>query len=130
GYVALAQAYELVTKFQNGWTGRTPFGRLQSIRLIQRIVALQNALVLKPDALTPHFMLFDLYRQLKYRDLALEHLNGYFKNRQAAGPNPGEPLENYQKEMENLANEVRTFEDQVQKVKDKHELETANKAPL
>jgi len=145
-YFALGQAYQsLLERLENRWTG-SQSALHQQLRQIQVVNALENALVLKPDQLTIHKVLGDIYSQMyvetffgrnpqsrnltPFHDLAVEHWRQYLAAVQAVGPNPGDKLESFQKQLQEEETMINRFKKDVERKRDEWVVEGANRPPL
>jgi tetratricopeptide (TPR) repeat protein len=122
GYGVLWQALE------ERWTvGRAP--RVAMLRRIQQLAALQQALLLNPDAEEVHRALKTVYLALGYYDMALEHLNEEIEQTQRNGPvrtlEQIETLEEFRKRLEELEKVRKEVDSQVQRVRNDYELRAA-----
>jgi tetratricopeptide (TPR) repeat protein len=70
--------------------------RLDQLRTVQAIAALQTAVRLEPNRARAHQALALLYNHLGYLDLQLEHLEKARDLARAAGPRPGESPEQFE----------------------------------
>jgi tetratricopeptide (TPR) repeat protein len=98
------------------WAAQMP--ELLQLRRAQASAAFNQALALKPDYAQAHLSLGGLYRDMGYLDLALDHLETYFKLAQKAGPAPGTDPRQFREEaaalredLDRLAREVRDRQD-------------------
>lgn len=88
-YLALANAYMVLWK--QSLEARWATGMLDELRFVQVVTALHFVLVLKPDSLDAHDMLWKIYQQDDYRkspylDLAVKHLGAWLEHMEALGP--------------------------------------------
>jgi tetratricopeptide (TPR) repeat protein len=109
---------------ERAWGVRLP--ELVQLRQTQACTALNRAVDLQPDLAQAHLRLYELYRELGYRDLALHHLETYLKRTQEAGPPPGVTAERFraqaapfQTELSRLAKEVEDAENSYEVASDK-----------
>src|SRR5262249_8710628 len=75
------------------WGKQMP--ELVQLRRTQTSVALNRAIVLKPDLARAHHALGVLYEEMGYLDLELEHIRTYLKLLHEAGPGPGVSAEDF-----------------------------------
>ncbi|MCI0642983.1 MAG: hypothetical protein L0Y72_05540 [Gemmataceae bacterium] len=85
------------------------FPLLNTLRKVQAIIALKNAVLLKPDLIAAHERLAALYQDMTFLDLALPHLQDQLKYSRAAGPRAGET-------EGQLAERLRTLEENVERL--------------
>lgn len=91
---------------------------LVQLRQCQACTALNQAVLLKPNFAKAHYGLYQLYAELGYLDLTLEHFRAYVNLVQEAGPEPGEDAERFrerltahQQELAELTKTVENHED-------------------
>jgi hypothetical protein len=81
-YLGLGQAYQMYLPLEDYWA-RRPSARVRplykpelrvQLRLVQIVNALHNALTIEPNNAQVHGILHDLYINIGYLDLALDHL--------------------------------------------------------
>jgi hypothetical protein len=152
-YVELGLAYQMIWKHQEE---RSHSPQLQQLRQIQAGTALQNALLLRPDAPGLHLVLANLYQEMPVQlfldqpaqpgtaffDLVVEHRREYIRLRRAAGPPPLPPsdeakdpqkaMENFVRSLEKDERDLKKFETDIDFAKRQSEYErlAANKSPL
>jgi hypothetical protein len=104
-YWVLGESYLRLLKDtrERMWALRLP--DLAKLRQAQAISALNQAATLKPDLAEAHLSLFELYRDLGFLDLALEHLRAHQKLSGRRGPNREQAL-SLEEELDKLAKSV------------------------
>src|SRR5262249_13194797 len=102
----------------------------QRVRQLQMVTALEYALILKPDDSEAHRMLFELYSQARYLDMALDHLKEVVKSVNASGPGPNETREQFHQRMDNLQKVLKNMDTQVTRLRNEYELSAANQPLL
>jgi tetratricopeptide (TPR) repeat protein len=122
-YFALGQGYLLIEQYQEGpWglrdTRTSPPSPRKKVRRLQLVSALEDYLTLRPDDTDAHLMLFQAYYEMRYSDLALDHLRASLDSARAAGPR-GETQEEYQKRIEQQEKDVKRLEGPVQETYNK-----------
>src|SRR5262249_42605873 len=86
----LQLAYALLRQEHKERVGGARLALLQSVRQVQRMAALNHAILLDPDNDAAHLQLASLYEQMSgqgeggYRDLQLKHLSEYLRLMQEA----------------------------------------------
>ncbi len=85
-YLVLGQGYLSLLGHtrERAWASQMP--DLVELRRVQASAALNRVLVLRPGSARAHRGLADLYRDMGYLDLALEHLQAYVRSPRQAGP--------------------------------------------
>jgi tetratricopeptide (TPR) repeat protein len=108
----------------------TPSQQIAMLRRCQLIAALQQALLVNPDAEDIHQALRSVYMTLGYMDLALDHLNEEIRLTRAAGPRriPGqvETREAFQQRLEELEKFRKKADSDLQRVRNDYELRAAS----
>jgi hypothetical protein len=109
---------------ERDWMG--PLWTLQSIRQVQRILALNHAVLIDPDHEAAHEVLGGLFEQMSipgqggggYFDLALDHRKEQLRITKERGPRPREKLEEYERRVQPLEDRVQKLEEYVRKAQD------------
>jgi hypothetical protein len=114
-YLRLFQAYSTLRKRtpERVWAPRFPL--LNLLRNVQMVGALQNAVELQPDIAPAHLELGKIFQESGYLDLAFDHRTEYVNLVRAAGPEPGEQLDDFKDRLEKLEKPNKDLEDEVQK---------------
>ncbi|HEY1859408.1 MAG TPA: hypothetical protein VGG61_03595, partial [Gemmataceae bacterium] len=116
-YLVLGECYLrlLDSTRERVWAQNMP--ELLELRHVQASAALNQAIRLRPDFTQAHLDLFQLYKEMRYFDLAEKHLRLYLKLVTDAGPPPGisveafrEDQEQYQEQLNRLAKGMKETE--------------------
>jgi hypothetical protein len=124
-YLALARAYLLLWNDQEGrWTQRPPpllafssldADPLQTLRAVQVVAALNRAVTLRPTLVEAHLRLTQIYQQMNYLDLALDHLQEAVRHTRDHPPRRGltETAEAFRRRNEGYAKGLEALEKQL-----------------
>jgi hypothetical protein len=137
-YLALLQGY-FDTRYQTRerrWCDQMP--ELNTLRHVQMVTALQHALAVEPDRADTHFMLAEVFGRYAnrqngnngYLDLRLKHLEEALRLLQAAGPQPGEKPDDFQKRLEPLQEQVKALQRAVREAQNHFEVAAEKKQVL
>jgi tetratricopeptide (TPR) repeat protein len=112
-YLVLGECYHRLLQHTRERAWAEQFPHLAQLRRAQASAALNRAIALRPDFAQAHLTLANLYGEMGYLDLQLEHLQTCARLRQAgASVGPGAPSEE----------ELRQFAKEVQRRRDSHTL--------
>jgi tetratricopeptide (TPR) repeat protein len=134
--LTLARALRALRDYQRSFLGIPP--RLEMLREIQIVTALENAVMLKPNLQQAHEMLAELYsgmtrpnnpRQRSHLDFWLEHFKEMVRLAREKGPGPGQDREAFDKHIENLQSAVDKNEQGLQQRRSDFELRSKNRSP-
>src|SRR5262249_27966445 len=108
-YLVLGECYRLLLEAtrERAWARYMP--ELVQLRWAQATTALNRAVALNPRLATAHLRLHELYRQMGYLDLALNHLGTYLelaRKARRAGAEPTPEEDRLQEELPRLAKGV------------------------
>jgi hypothetical protein len=125
-YFILGEAYLRLANYtpERVWGDRLP--QLRRVRQVQASAAFNQALLLDPDHLPSHERLARLYGDMRFADLRLKHLKETKRLAHAARPDPREPPEQRAERLARLDEEVKAFEEQVNKATDLYEANARN----
>jgi tetratricopeptide (TPR) repeat protein len=113
-YLRLGQAYLALRDTTAEGNQQVPFAALHSIRHIQAVTALKQALIRNADLLAAHEHLAVLFEQSGNLDAALEHRVQQLRLIRAAGPKPAESTDQFEKRVQQFERAVHDFERLVQ----------------
>jgi hypothetical protein len=103
---------------ERAWGQRMP--EIVQLRRAQASAALNQAVTLKPNLARAHLRLVDLYREMGYLDLELNHLRAYLKLVQETGPSRGIGAEEFRTERARLQEELSQLDAVVQQQENAH----------
>ena len=133
-YGHLAAAYNYIGKTQEDrWaqsTARQTATPRQDLRRVQLTTVLEQILKVRPGDRTAHELLTDIYAQLKYFDLALEHRKYAVGLMLGAGPANGESLDAYRTRSESIAKQIQQAEEELNKRNNSFEVASQNRPLL
>ncbi len=109
------------------WSAQFP--QLVKLRQAQAITALQRVLELRPDFPEAHLHLAQLYHQMNYFDLALKHLQAYYRLFREAGPPRGMDREEFLKLQAQHAENIERLTREVQRLESSVALRAEDSAP-
>src|SRR5262249_14147352 len=94
----------------------SPWGLLarQTIRYVQQVIALNQALRVRPDEPDAHLALTDLYLEMNYPDAAHDHLARGRALLKAQGPQPGQE-EAFERRLEDLDGRLQALTEEVKR---------------
>jgi hypothetical protein len=93
--------------------------------MVQIINAFQNALTIQPENVQVHEILHELYLNMGYLDLALEHLAGARKGMDSRVPASAEQAAAFQQLKEKYDQRLKAFGDEVNRRKEAFKLDTS-----
>ncbi len=129
-YSHLGAAYNYVVRTQEDrWAPPNPNqgpSPRQDLRRIQLTTVLEQLLKIRPDDRTAHELLKDVYGQLKYYDLAQEHLKYAAALEAGAGPVGGETEDAFRTRMENKGKQLQAADEELNKRRNSFEVAAQN----
>lgn len=130
GHYRLALAYMRLARETREQLRSRGFGQLYQLRRFQIIAAAQAAVRLDPDLLPAHFILANVYDELGYRDLYLEHQTHVLRLDVAAGPAPGESADDAQKRWKGGDEHLQQVKKEIENRKARLDLQTTKLKPV
>jgi tetratricopeptide (TPR) repeat protein len=130
-HVALALGYQRLWTAEEAPTLGSRNSRLQQLRQVLVMSALQNAVALRPDWPVAHFDLAEAYKRLGYLDLELEERQECVRASRAEGPGPRELPQDFDERIEKLDQLLheRERETRIDEVRNDYELNANGKPP-
>ncbi len=124
-YFILGEAYLRMMRNtrERVWMERLPF--LRRLRQVQASTAFNQALLLQPDLIAAHQQLVVLYQEMGLWDLGLKHRRKVLQLTQAKGRSPSESLQEYEKRLAGLQEDVEQLEKQLTRIENQYEINTA-----
>lgn len=101
-YLNLGDAYMRLRRQTRERALGPAFEPLEHVRRIQALTALRQAVALNPELLPAHDILAELYREIGYLDLALQHVEALSKLVRIQGPMPDESQADFQARLDRL----------------------------
>jgi hypothetical protein len=134
GYITLAQAYEMCLEQEDRWVRRPPnvnrpFFRPElrvQLRIMQITHALHSALITRPDDPQVHNSLHELYMNLGYIDLALDHLALARKGLDSRKPASNEQMAAIEQLKVQFDKRLKELGEEVKRRRDAFNLETGS----
>jgi tetratricopeptide (TPR) repeat protein len=126
GYFLLGEAYFKLENTTRERLWANAFPGLGRIRTVQAITAYHNALRLDPNLATAHDRLFQLFKSMDYKDLALKHLREYLRCLRRQGPSPGETRKEMEKRLARPEGILQNLTRDVEQLKERFEINSSN----
>ncbi len=132
-YLRLGSAYNRLLAATREGTLTRSSAQLEEIRRTQLTAAYQECLRWRPNprsAAQAHEALFNVFRQLRYLDVALHHRREQLNSLKEAGPLPGEAPAQQAQRLDALSRDLTPLDDEVRRRLDQYEVTAANKPVL
>ncbi|HLJ93014.1 MAG TPA: hypothetical protein VKU02_07465 [Gemmataceae bacterium] len=131
-FYTLAEAYTMLSGEQEDhWVGPTSVGMgsppRQKLRQTQILAALEFYITLRPNDGEAHFRLFQMYAQMQYLDLALDHLRVATEALAAAGPGRREGREDFKRRLDQMQQELAKRKGDVKSREDNYQVDARDK---
>jgi hypothetical protein len=127
-YLRLGQAYSALLSTTAEGNLQLRFPALNTIRQIQIVTALKQAVARDADMLAAHEHLAMLWEQQGYLDAALHHRQEQLRLIRKEGPAPGEPAEQFRNDVKRWEKRVQDLERVVQEGQIKFEIRAQSQA--
>jgi tetratricopeptide (TPR) repeat protein len=120
----LTQRRQPIEPYLSPWIKRSLTPR-QLVRQVELVWAWQQALALGQDSRPCHESLYSIFWQMGYYDRALEHFRQFVQAFKSGGAGNEDPRR-FEQQVKNLENDLKGFEDEMEKLRTEYELASAN----